>query len=183
MKIKRSVTLIEMVIALALVLILGSILALPAARFIQETRFDREAKRIADKFNLASQLSVTLSTKVKVFMEKEGGVWKIYLSHNLENNHDPLLQLFKKKEALPALSAVHFEKEEKNEYRFTFYAGGKVPMEGVLELASAPLIGKKVWIHFPGYLAPFHVETSLPKKKPASTPPHYPQEFIRVIEL
>lgn len=181
MKIKRSLTLIELLAALALILIVGGVLSLPARSFLDAIRFEKEVKIIADKLNLASRLSVNLSTKTEVFIEKKNAHYLLYLSHDLEEDGDLLSKFFKRQQVLSSIKKITFNGETEPLYRFTFFADGKGFEKGLLELSSPS--NRRRFIPFFPYFSLFEVKNNEPKTSEDQSVPLYPEPLLTPISM
>lgn len=141
---KRYVTLIEMLIALAIIAVGAGLIGINVNKAIKEQRFNGEVSLVVDQLRLAQNLMLILNQDVKVKFRARAGLLTCQLDFECPLDKGWDRQLNQRPSELKAIRAVSFktangkvESTEQGEVVLQFMSGGTVMSRGVLTLSSS----------------------------------------------
>jgi type II secretory pathway pseudopilin PulG len=165
---RRSfVTLIELLLVLALVLIVGGIVGYNVNFALKEQRFKTEVGIVADTLGLAQDLMLILSTDVTVtFKTAESGKgldYQLELDHEVSKEWRPFIE--RSRRNLTAVRSVSFEDEtfqgDRSIIQIKFLSGGTAMSRGIFMLSPStnPRTSNPLnrYICLPGFPTPIKV--------------------------
>ena len=175
MRLKRSITLMEMMIVVALVAVSLGAMSFPIAKALQGEKFAHGVDGIIGKIMLAQEVMLDFDTDVQLFLkkDKEGKgihchiVPGIPLPPHIEKglNHRPLIV---------GIDEMAFNLENKNNIEISFEGPLGSISQGILTLRAS---GKEEHITLPGY--PKHICRGNYAPTPCST--SYPEEIVSAL--
>lgn len=128
MKRKRLFTLIEMVIALALLSLVGTVVGVSAKRLIDAHRFESHLLDLFHTLEQAQILSATYNAEVTVDLCREKNTF-VARFHTQEPH---LKRYFATPKQLPQTAAVTWNAQPISSFHIAIYAGGRIVPRGVL---------------------------------------------------
>jgi len=87
-RVKRSVTLLELLIVVSLIAVAFTVVGVQGPRFIKKTRFSAGVNKVIGKLSLAQEVMLNFQTDVKITFEPRDGGLEVHLqteSHVPEN--------------------------------------------------------------------------------------------------
>lgn len=168
---RRYVTLIETVIALAILGLVATVIGINVSKAMQDQRFRTEVALVVDQLRLAQNLMIILNEDVKVHFKEESGQIHYGLSFQCPKKTGWDKELTRKPQPLKAIRTVAFNGtgEEKGPGSLTlnFLSSGMVMSSGTLTLSTAKGTESKDmrYVNLPGYPHPITAEAHEDKKR------------------
>lgn len=141
---KRYVTLIEMLIALAIIAVGAGLIGINVNKAVKEQRFNGEVSLVVDQLRLAQNLMLILNQDVHVKFRPKGGVLTCQLDFECPLDKGWDKELNQRPTALNAIRSISLktsngklESTEQGEVILQFMSGGTVMSRGVLTLSSS----------------------------------------------
>lgn len=145
----RKITLIEVLIAMALIAMIGGVIAINVQGLLREQRFNSSVELVSNQLQTAQNLMVILNSDVKVVIDKnDQQTYSISLQPE-KSVSKQFYQTLNQNKSLPGVSSMKFDDEEKNQMTLLFSALSQKTPEGVLELVSDD--DESQYFSFPGY--------------------------------
>lgn len=160
---KRWLTLVEIMIVMALISIVGGVLAFGIRQITREQCFRTEVSQVLNTLRLAQQIMLILNTDVHVVFKAspQGFTYRILLDDKLTERWH--LELTKKRPPLTEIHAINFKDAlnpngNQTSIDIKFLSGGSTMSQGVLRLGVAPPgvpDTQEAFICLPGY--PYYI--------------------------
>ncbi len=175
----RAVTLIEVLIAVAVLGLLSGVVALNVRNAINTQRFYDDVQKVVDRFRLAQDLMIITESDCQVVFERRDEV--VYCTLRVVGKvTDGLHSLIGKEIALSSIQGFWFDEVEstgmstqrsEGVVAIDFFALGKETTRGRIELSSLRERegGNRRWIALPGYPTYLESQAALPDLQPIDT--------------
>lgn len=140
---RAAFTLLEMMVALAVLSVIGTVTAVQVKTMIDKYRFEAEVTGLFMTLQEAQVLSAAYQTDLALTIEMEKG----QLVYRFSTDEPFASQLFLHKSvALPRTAAVQFKGVKANKHHFDIYSGGRVEPEGILSFHPVQENGTVLWL-------------------------------------
>ena len=137
MMIKKSFTLIEILVCMMLLAMAGSVAIYKGGKLLQERRFSTSCEKITSEINLTKSLALNFQIDINLLMEQKKG--KIYLTRKTDSPQSSIKALFHTTVAFPE---IVFGKEDETKEIY-FYGNGWIEGEDRLTLSMASHLKKQ----------------------------------------
>lgn len=158
---KQSLTLIEILIVMGLIVLLSTAFALPAKKMVEHQRFLSSIRKIQDRLHICQHISFLGPAFAHLHFKKKENNWINNIEVEALLNRDSLLSHFpqkriKKDDLLYGIKKILLIDSSGKEIAFpslTFYPEGKLFTKGILEVTSSSNNEKRYFL-LPGYPSP-----------------------------
>lgn len=157
---RRYVTLIETMIALAILGLVATVIGLNVSKAMQDQRFRTEIALVVEQLRLAQSLMLILNEDVKVHFKEEAGQIHYGLSFQCPMKSGWDKELTRKPQPLKAIRTVAFkgtgEEKAPGSLTLNFLSSGMVMSSGTLTLSTAKGLNSSDtrYVNLPGYPHP-----------------------------
>ncbi|MBA3237016.1 MAG: type II secretion system protein [Parachlamydiaceae bacterium] len=163
---RRYVTLIETMIALAILGLVASVIGINVSKAMQDQRFRTEVALVIDQLRLAQNLMLILNEDVKVHFKEVNGQIYYGLSFQCPLRSGWDKELTRKPQPLKAIRTVAFkgvgEEKAPGSLTLKFFSAGIVMSRGTLTLSTARGFNASEtrYVNLPGYPHPIEGVTN-----------------------
>jgi prepilin-type N-terminal cleavage/methylation domain-containing protein len=141
--IRRAFTLLEIMIALALLCILGTVTAVQVKKMVDRHRFEAEVAGLFSALQEAQVLSATYQTDLALDIEREKGQLVYYFS---TDEPFPAHMVPRRPVSLAHTDAVQFKGVKVAQCHFDIYPGGRVEPGGILSFHCGHETDEALWL-------------------------------------
>lgn len=151
-------TLIETMIALAILGLVATVIGVNVSKAMQDQRFRTEVALVVEQLRLAQSLMLILNEDVKVHFKEEPGQIQYGLSFQCPMKSGWDKELTRKTQPLKAIRTVAFkgtgEEKAPGSLTLNFLSSGMVMSSGTLTLSTAKGLSETRYVNLPGYPHP-----------------------------
>lgn len=166
---KRHITLIELLIVLAIMLLFAGLIGINISKASKEQRFKDETQQILNQLRMAQEFMVIFQVNVSLLLEHQHQGWTYQLVFDTPPPPQIAHLAKDKPSQLSEIKQIEFEdlnhfdaKDPKDKIYIRFLANGTRMSRGLLQLANHR--DNERYIDLPGYVTPLKLTLSKPSK-------------------
>ena len=136
---KRAFTLLEMMVALFILTLVGTLVSVQVSKLIRAHRFEKEVSYLLTAIQEAQVLAVTYQTDIALDFRMEKGKLEYLFSSD-----EPFAKAIFHRQPVPlsVATSLHFNKKRAKTVHLDIYSSGTVEPQGVLTFSAGQEDGK-----------------------------------------